>query len=309
MAEKKRINIKPIIGSLVVSIVVWFMVATDKIYSYQIRVPIEIVRLAEGKTLLDPIPDYATIEVQGKGRSLIGIWFYDVRFKLEFPNVKRFYSIDLKNYLTFLDLPATFGLNVLEIIEPEPFDLRVDNLLSKKLPVVYKGNIQTEDGYIFIGVKFNPDSVKISGPESKLNQMNNIPTEKIDFSGRKTSFAQKIQLNNKEPKIINLTPPSVNVEFDIQRLVELIIYEIPVKVINAPDNLEVTPIPNKLSLKIKGGEKIVASLSADQINAEIAFGNQYRPDPKKYAVSITTPKNIEWIESIPKTFTLQVKRK
>jgi len=309
MAEKKRINIKPMIGALAVSIVVWFMVATEKIYSHQIRVPIEIVRLAEGKTLLDPIPEYATIEVQGKGRSLIGIWFYDVRFKLEFPNVKRFYSIDLKNYLTFLDLPATFSLSVLEIIEPEPFDLRVDNLISKKLPVVYSGNIQTEDGYLFVGVKFNPDSVDISGPESKLNQINAIQTEKIDFSGKKTSFAQKVQLHNQETNIFTITPKLVNVDFDIQRLVELIIYEIPVRVINVPDHLEVTPIPSKLSLKIKGGEKIVASLSADQINAEIAYGNQYRPDPKKYAVSISTPKNIEWIESIPKTFTLQVKRK
>lgn len=309
MAEKIKINIKPILGSLLVAIVLWFMVATEKIYSHQIRVPIEIARLAEGKTLLEPIPEYANIEVQGKGSSLIGIWFYDVRFRLEFPNVKRFYTIDLKNYLTFLDIPATFGLSVVEIIEPEPFDLTVDDLVSKKLPVKYLGNIQPEDGYVFVRFRFNPDSATISGPQSKINQINVIQTEKIDFIEKRTTFTQIIRVQNKEPKILNITPQSVDVEFDIQRLVERIVYEIPVTVINVPANLEVIPKPNKLSLKVKGGEKIVASLSADQINAEITFGDHYRPDPKNYAVSISTPDDIAWIESIPKTFTLQVKRK
>jgi hypothetical protein len=61
MPDKIKVNIKPIIGSLSVALILWIMVATEKIYSYQIRVPIEIAHLAPNKTLLEPIPEFAVI--------------------------------------------------------------------------------------------------------------------------------------------------------------------------------------------------------------------------------------------------------
>ena len=309
MAEKFKINIKPIIGSLVFGLIIWFMVATEKTYSHQIKVPIKIVRLAAGKTLLEPIPEYAILEVQAKGRSLIAIWFYDVSFLLELPNIKRSQKINLKDYLTFLDLPATFGFSVLDIIEPGMIDLQIDDLVKRELPVVLSGKIQPEDGYILMNYTFDFDTVIVTGPRSKVEAVHSIFTENLESIGKRSYFAQDINLVNPMPGIIEITPENVRIEADVQRLVELIIYKIPIKIQDVPAKFEVIAIPPELALKVKGGEKLVAALDTSLIKAEINFKNSYRPDRVKYAVSIKTPVNIIWIESIPETFAIQVKKR
>jgi YbbR domain-containing protein len=309
MSEKIKVNIKPIIGSLIIALILWIVVATEKIYSYQIRVPIEIVRLAPGKTLLEPIPEYSLIEVQGKGRSLIAAWFYDVRFRLEFPAISKNQKIDLNDYLSYLDLPATFAIEILEIIEPESFDLKIDNKLEKKIPVKLSDEIEVDNGYVFTGYTFGPDSVLITGPESKIEKIHNLMSGEIEQLSTMSEFSSRITLPNPEPGIIDISPSEVSVNIDIQLLSDRIVYKIPIIIRNVKSNLVVTAIPPELALKVKGGEKIVAALKASDIKAEIDYGSQYRRDREQYAASISTPENISWIECIPKTFSLHVKRK
>ena len=309
MAEKIKVNIKPIIGSLGVALILWVMVATEKIYSYQIVVPIEIVRLAPGKTLLEPIPDYSVIEVQGKGRSLIAAWFYDVRFRLEFPAVQNSKSINLNDYLSYLDLPATFALQIQEIIEPKSFDLKIDNFIEKSVPVVLSGEIDVEDGYVFTEHYFVPDSVTISGPESKVEKINSIESGDIEQHSRTSEFSHRITLPNPETDVLQISPRNIMINIDIQLLVDKFVYKIPIQIRNVKRNLIVTATPPELALKVKGGAKIVAALQASDIKAEIDYESQYHKDNEEYAASITTPENISWIECVPKTFSLTVKRK
>jgi hypothetical protein len=309
MPDKIKVNIKPIIGSLSVALILWIMVATEKIYSYQIRVPIEIAHLAPNKTLLEPIPEFAVIEVQGKGRSLIAAWFYDVRFRLEFAAIKKNQQINLNNYVSYLDLPATFALQIQEIIEPETFELKIDDLLEKTVLVELSEKIDVEDGYVFADHTFGPDSVIIKGPKSKVEKIQSIMSGKIDQHSTTSAFSHKLTLQNPEPGILEISPQNVQVDIDIQLLVDRIVYKIPIIIRNVRGNLDVTAIPPELALKVKGGEKIVADLQASDIKAEIDYKNQYRKDREEYAASISTPENISWIECIPKTFSLQVKRK
>ena len=309
MSEKIKVNIKPIIGSLSVALILWVMVATEKIYSYQIKVPIEIVRLAPGKTLLNPVPEYSVIEVQGKGRSLIAVWLYDVRFRLEFPDLKKSQTINLHNYLSYLDLPTTFALTIQEIIESESFELIIDDEMKKKVPIQLSTDLNVDDGYVFVGHSFNQDSVTVTGPASKLENIDHISIDSFQQQSNRSSFSHQITLTNPESGIFEITPQTAEINIDIQRLNEKIVYKIPILILRVPPNLEVSAIPADLALRIKGGEKIVTAITSSDIKAEIDYRNQYRPEQEKYAASITTPDNITWIECIPETFSLHVKRK
>ena len=244
MAEKIKINIKPIIGSLSVALILWVMVATEKIYSYQIRVPIEIVRLAPDKTLLDPIPEYSVLEVQGKGRSLIAVWFYDVRFRLEFPDLEKSQKINLNNYLSYLDLPTTFALSIQGIIESESFEIKIDKKVKKIIPIKLSGEVDVDDGYVFVEHTFNQDSVTITGPASKLKKIEHIPSGNVQQRSTTNSFSHQINLPNPEPGIFEISPQTVQINIDIQRLNEKIVYKIPILIRRIPSNLEVTAIPS-----------------------------------------------------------------
>jgi len=302
-------NIKPLIGSVIVSIVLWVMVATEKNYDYQITVPIELVRLAPQRTLYEPIPKTALIEVRGKGRSLLVIWFYDLKFSLDFPELKLSTTIDLEQYLSTLDIPGALSIEILRVIEPKSIDLKIDKLVEMKKPVVLAGEVLIEDGYTLIDYKFEPDSVEISGPYNLIRQIQNIRTTTLDLKEQKISFSERVNLVNPQPELMALREEAVDVRFTIQRLVERVLYDIPINVINVPKNLVVEPVPQRMSLRVKGGEQIVADIKSDEISTVINFAKQYKVDREDYGAEIIIPENVTWIESIPKKFKLKVKRK
>jgi YbbR domain-containing protein len=303
-----RPNLKPLIGSILIAVIIWVLVATDKNYFYQIKVPIRVIRLAPGKILKEKIPEHAIIEVQGKGRALIASWFYDIKFSLELPDINRDKKIELAEYLNFLDLPATFGLEVVDIIEPKTLDLKVDDEWMVKKPVRFSGNVGTEDGYILLNYEIDRDSVELSGPKSLLQSVSEITTDTLELYGQKSNFSQKLNLMDPYPELIEMNPTSVSIEFDIQRLGERTIYDVPITVINVPSNIDVEAIPPKLSLRIKGGVDLIAEIQPADILAEIDFGKSYESEKDSYGARIITPEDVTWIESIPKTFKLKVRR-
>ena len=302
-----RKNIKPILGSIFIAIILWFMVATEKEYSHYITVPIEIKRLAKDKTLLQKVPESAIIELQGKGKSFIISWFYDLKFALELPNIKNSRKIELIEYINYINLPA--GLQVLKVIEPAAIDLKIDELIVEKKPIFLSGSVNTEDGYILLNYNFDTDSVELAGPRTIINNISYINTESLEIKNKKSNFNQQVNIISPDPDLVHINPKSVNIDFDIQRLVERTIYEIPITVLRVPSHLNVETIPSNLSLRIKGGEKIVANVLPEEIKVEIDFAKNYNRNKEDYAAYIVTPNNISWIESIPKTFKLKVKRK
>ena len=185
----------------------------------------------------------------------------------------------------------------------------IDDQIKKIVSVELTGEIEVEDGYVFVDHTFLQDSVTITGPSSKVNKIEHIFTGKFQQNSTTSPFSRSINLLNPEQPIIDIFPQTIQINIDIQRLNERIVYKIPILIRRVPTNLEVTAIPPELALKVKGGEKILVALEFSDIKAEIDYRSQYRPEQEDYAASISTPDNISWIEAIPKTFTLQVKRK
>lgn len=309
MKRNIRKSIKPLIGSVLISITIWFMVTTSKEYNTQINIPLEITRLARGKTLLEPIAKEVSLEIKGSGQSLIALYLYESSFRLTLPDISKSTKISLVDYLVFLDLPSRLNLEVVEIIEPKTLDLKVDDFIVKKIPILFSGLIETDPGYLVLDTTYSLDSVQISGPKSIVDTIRFIPTENTVFDNQKYSFNKQLNLNPVIPGLVNINPKIVDVSFEIQRIVERVVYEIPVKIKNITENLKVESTPSFLSLRIKGGEKNVEKVTNADISAEIDFQSQYKPEQVDYAVSIKTPPEISWLESSPKTFKLTIKRK
>lgn len=304
-----RKSIKPIIGSFLISILLWFMVTTSKDYTTQIFVPLEISRLARGKTLSKPIPDRAKIEIQGPGQSIIALYFYKAKFSLELPDINKDYKLHLADYINYLDIPSKLGLEVISILEPSVLDLKVDDFANSEKSVRFAGQLSVEPGYVVLDTMYSQDSVKISGPKSLIDKIPYISTQTVDLKNKKYSFKTMINLASPQPDLVYINPGEIEVNFDIQRIIERVVYDVPINIENIPGKYIVEATPPSLSLRVKGGEKLVEKLKVEEIIAEIDFATQYDPERTDYAVSIKTPENISWLESSPKTFKLKIRRK
>ena len=304
-----RRNFKSIVGAILLSCTLWLLVKTENRYTYIITVPIRITRLPEGKTIANRIPSKVSLEVEGKGRALLALHFYDFGFNLDLPDVNTERKIELDKYLNFLDIPKTFDITIKNILEPKYFNLKVEDLVKVSRKIQFAGSITPADGYVLIMHHFNQDSVILVGPKSLIKTLQYVQTESLRVSGQKNNFQSTLQLIEPDPGLITMEPKQVKASFDIQRLVERIVYDIPVRIVNYPDNLMVEAIPPFLALRIKGGEKIVAGISAKDIQVQIDYARNFRADKEEYSALITTPNFISWTESIPQTFKLKVKKK
>jgi YbbR domain-containing protein len=286
------------------------MVTSAKDYTTQIKIPLEVSRLAKGKTLLKPISSEVILEIRGTGQSIIALYLlFESSFKLELPDITKSTKINLSDYLVFLDFPSRLDLEVIEIIEPKTIDLLVDDYIVSQRPVQFSGQIGTEPGYIVLDTTYSRDSISISGPKSIIDTVKYIFTETTGFENQKYAFSNRLKLQSPAPDLININPHIIDVQFEIQKIIERVIYDIPIRIKNVPKYLLVESIPISLSLRVKGGEKNVEKLNSDEILAEIDFRTQYKPEQTDFPVSIKTPPEISWLESSPKTFKLTVKRK
>jgi len=59
------------IVALIMGLLLWFHVATEKIYNYEVRVPISEIALDDSLTLANRPPDSITVVVAAKGKQLL----------------------------------------------------------------------------------------------------------------------------------------------------------------------------------------------------------------------------------------------
>ncbi len=301
-------NYKAISVAFGLAVLLWLVVTTNKEYKTRIEVPFRIVRLAENKVLIKPIPDKVIMEVSGKGRALIGLNFYKTKIDLELPEINKSTVIDLNNYLSRFDVGTELGISVVDIIEPKQLDLRVDRFTVAEKPLRVQTNIQTAPGYTLNSIIMEQDSVTVSGPASLIDLLNYLETEKVEEKDVKYPFRKTVEIVQPRSGIITLDPENVSVSFDIEQIVERTIYDIPIQIVSVPSNLIAKAIPNTISLRIKGSESIITRITKDEITVFFDYEKNYEKGEVEYDLQIETPNNVSWTNASPDKFRLHLQR-
>ena len=301
-------NYKAILVAFGLALLLWLVVTTNKEYKTRIEVPFRIVRLAENKVLIKPVPDKVIMEVSGKGRALIGLNFYKTKIDLELPEINKSTVIDLNNYISRFDVATELGISVVDIIEPKQLDLRVDRFTVAEKPLRAQSSIQTAPGYILNSIIMEKDSVTVSGPASLIDRLNYLETEKVEEKNVKYPFRKSVAIVQPRPGIITLDPENVSVSFNIEQIVERTIYDIPIQIVSVPSNLIAKAIPRTISLRIKGSESIITQITKDEITVFFDYEKNYQKGQVDYELQIETPNNVSWTNASPDKFRLHLQR-
>ena len=308
LIEFLKENYKAILVAFGLAVLLWLVVTTNKEYKTRIEVPFRIVRLAENKVLIKPVPDKVIMEVSGKGRALIGLNFYKTKINLELPEISKSTVIDLNNYISRFDVATELGISVVDIIEPKQLDLRVDRFTIAEKPLRVQSNIQTAPGYTLNSIVMEKDSVTVSGPASLIDRLNYLETEKVEEKNVKYPFRKSVAILQPRPGIILLDPENVSVSFNIEQIVERTIYDIPIQIVSVPSNLIAKAIPRTISLRIKGSESIITQITKDEITVFFDYEKNYLKGQVEYELQIETPNNVSWTNASPDKFRLHLQR-
>lgn len=307
--QKIKGNYKSIIGVVTLAFLLWFMVKMNKVYEHTIEIPIEFVNLESDKIFKVFHKEKVHVDFTGKGIDLFRLYFYNIFYQIDLTGVPLHFEFDLSQHPEYVNLPAEFDISVKSIRGPRTITLDLDKRVIKKLPVKIDYELVEPAHYILVDVSSKPDSIVVTGPAEMFNNVSEIFTEKKSFSESSKAFVEIMKIRKLENYYALYEPKEVIITFDIQRLAEKQVLDVPVTIINKPASLQVIPLPSMAVIYVKGGEKILANLSEEDFQIVIDFGKVWRPGVQKVKADLKTDANILHMETRPPLFELIVQRK
>lgn len=296
---------------ITIATVFWFAVVTENIYEYDMDVPITVANVPPGKTVTGNLPQQARVRFEGRGKALFALLFQrEARVVIDLTESGASKTVQVQRDQVQI---GRWGLPVIakQILAPHELKIQLANLLTKEVAIAPVTDLATTPGYAIVGkIQVAPDSIEISGPEALVRPIREIPTALVQARNLRARFEQEIALQDfPDSSKIHLSSTTATVAVDVQKLIEITLPEIPVRVHNAPRHLIVTPLPSTLSLTLEGGEQLLLGLKREDITAIIDF-QQVKGlfDNEGYVPIINVPEGVSYRNVQPSTFKLMMER-
>ena len=103
----------------------------------------------------------------------------------------------------------------LEEVQPNKIAVKLETVVEREISVRAETEGSVAEGFEIYGITVIPNKVSVRGPESSINSLDFVSTEKIDVENRKEDFTERqVGLNVVNPKV-SLIDTVVDVAFKI----------------------------------------------------------------------------------------------
>lgn len=288
------------------SVTVWISIALSDEYYSTYKLPIAVIDLPSGYTIGNNLPETITVRLKGDGWKLMSLELGSSEYF--YISVKGDSGIITANLLANVENNPWFtaGINILDIT-PKNIKIVVEPIVEKKLKIIPKLNLNFKEGYsLATKVLVEPESVLFRGPASVIKQMETYRTKEILLKNldQKTSFLAELE----ELRGFETEQKFVNVILDVQRIVENSINDIPVNVINKPENVDVILIPNTISCTFRGGVNILGKVSVNDIIATVDYNTVITDTLGFIKPEIQSPENLNLLSVKPDKLKYVIKK-
>jgi hypothetical protein len=299
---------------LVLAFMFWYLNGLSKVVESQIRYPVRYINPPKDRVLLGSLPPRLDFYMKGPGYSLL---------KLKLSGSRAPVVVDMSK-LNYMIIPEsrTYNYYVLtsalrdgfhkqlradfEIlrIKPDTLAFSFDLVRTKMVPVVPDVDVVTDKEFFVKGaITAMPDSVMISGPKPVIDTVSFIKTRNRRFNGVSQPLSRSIQLVTSRE--YTLSEKRVTVNIDVEQYTEARL-ELPVKIINKPDSIEVRLFPDVVNVHLLVAISDYKGIFESNISALIDFANVNTESSERLQVIIAnvpayantvryTPQEIDYI--------------
>lgn len=288
-----------ILISLVFSILVWASVNLGNLFKTTIEVPVKVENLRSDQAIAVPLPHTVQFTIESTGWQLLNT--------LLTPNL--YYTIDFsavsRNNFLFTSRELYERVNLARSIHvvatsPETVTVRLDERVSKKVPVTPMLNITFREGFGIVGdIAVTPESIMISGAKSLLSKIQEWKTKPFSVHDINAPFSMKFLLSDTLGFEVSRPDAPVDVKFEVQPIAERTIEDIPVEILQVPENKNIVLIPPKISIIVRSGVNNVANLSQKDFQASIDYKSILLDTSGLMKVTIFGPDHVKIVQQHP----------
>lgn len=258
--------------AIALGLLVWLHVATEKEYSYEMRLPVTDVALGDSLTLASPPPDTLTVSVSATGKQLLRQKWRDRGLRI---NASQYTTGRHQVALTANNVALvgpTGELALEDVVGPKQVTLNIDILADITLPVTPNFVAEADEGYAIVTpFSISPDSAILFGPRSVIRRFHDIATEAKQLKGLRDDVVVSLALDSPPMHGLSVAPESVTVSLHVMPVKTRVFESVPVRIFNAPPNQEVASQPATVRVEITGPPSDVDLLETGVVTASANY--------------------------------------
>lgn len=239
---------------LLLSGVFWLILTLNETYEREIKVTMQIKGVPKNVVLTSNETDTLRVTVRDKGWILVRYLYEKKRnINISFKNYDRGNghgltpSSDVKRMISQqLEMSTTINS-----VKPDRIEFFYNNGERKRVPVRWAGRIIPEQLYFLSHVQYWPDSVDVYTFEEKLDSINVIYTEPLNYVGFRDTLM--ITCKTSHPKDVKVVPDQVRIGFYTDVLTEESLDGVPIQAINMPPGKVLRTFPPKVRVRFVTG--------------------------------------------------------
>lgn len=190
--------------SICIALLLWLVVAGERVVERALRVPLEFQNLPAGLEIVGDSPDTVDVRVKGSSGSLSRLSAGDMSAILDLRTAR---SGPRLFHLTPSQVNAPYGVEVVQV-GPSTLRLEFETTGVRVVPVRPTVEGQPAEGYEVTGVVPAPVSVEVIGPESALRRLQEAITEPVVITGATRPVSETVTIGVADPSL-RLRVPSV----------------------------------------------------------------------------------------------------
>ena len=260
----------------------WLSLTLNDTYEREFSIPVSVVDIPKNAVLTSDEVDTVKMTIRDKGIILVAYQYGDYlkRLRIPFKNYTRnngsgsVPAAELQK-LVYQQLVSSSKITA---CKPDKLEFFYNYGTNKKVPVRWSGRVIPEELYFISRVDYLPDSVTVYASDEKLDSINMIYTETLNYANFRDTLT--ISCNLAKIKGVKIVPEKVKINFYTDVLTEENIEGVPIQGINLPDGKALRTFPAKVAVSFVTGVNVFRNLTPDDFTV-VADYNEIKRHPSE----------------------------
>ena len=266
----------------------WLSLTLNDTYEREFSIPVSVVDIPKNAVLTSDEVDTVKMTIRDKGIILVAYQYGDYlkRLRIPFKNYTRnngsgsVPAAELQK-LVYQQLVSSSKITA---CKPDKLEFFYNYGTNKKVPVRWSGRVIPEELYFISRVDYLPDSVTVYASDEKLDSINMVYTETLNYANFRDTLT--ISCNLAKIKGVKIVPEKVKINFYTDVLTEENIEGVPIQGINLPDGKALRTFPAKVAVSFVTGVNVFRNLTPDDFTVVADYNEIKRHPSEKCRISL-----------------------
>ena len=260
----------------------WLSLTLNDTYEQEFAIPVAVVDVPKNAVLTSDEVDTVKMTIRDKGIFLISYYYGDylknIRIHFRSHSHNNGTGTIAAQELQKIVYSRLFTSSKILSTKPDKLEFYYSYGTNKKVPVRWSGRVIPEELYFISRVEYSPDSVTIYASEEKLDSINMVYTEQLNYANFRDTLSVNCRLS--KIKSVKMVPDHVQVNFFTDVLTEERIEGIPVQGINIPEGKTLRTFPAKVAVNFVTGVNVYRNLRPQDFTVVVDY-NDIKKNPSE----------------------------